>query len=136
MSVEFLDTNVLIYANDGGAGTKQDQSIKLVSRLAERTNGAVSVQVLAEFYSVATKKLRMSSEEAEEVISDLGVWTVHRPGHSDLLKASKLHRKYKISWWDALIVNSAIELGCSVLWTEDLNDGQQFGGVSVKNPFQ
>lgn len=78
----------------------------------------------------------MKSEEAEEVISDLGAWIVHRPGHADLLKASRLHRRYKISWWDALVLNSAIELGCSVLWTEDLADGQRYGSVIVRNPFR
>jgi len=136
MSVEFIDTNVLVYAHEGGAGAKHDRAVDLLARLFEDANGALSIQVLSEFYSVATKKLAMKSEETEEVISDLGAWIVHRPGHADLLKASRLHRRYKISWWDALVLNSAIEVGCSVLWTEDLADGQRYGSVIVRNPFR
>jgi predicted nucleic acid-binding protein len=136
MSVEFIDTNVLIYAHDRGTRAKHDRAVDLLSRLFDDATGALSIQILSEFYAAATKKLAMKSEEAEEVISDLGAWTIHRPGHGDLLKASRLHRRYKLSWWDALMLNSAIELGCSVLWTEDLADGQRYGSLLVRNPFR
>jgi predicted nucleic acid-binding protein len=78
----------------------------------------------------------MKSEEAEEAITDLSSWSIHRPGHADILKAIRLLRRYKTSWWDALVINSAIELGCSVLWSEDLNDGQRFGTLTVRSPFR
>ena len=136
MSVEFVDANVLIYANDGGAGAKHVKAKDLVERLIEEGAGALSIQVLAEFYSVATRKLSRTSAEAEAVIRDLGGWTIHRPAHADLLKAAQLHRRYKLTWWDALILNSAIELGCSVLWTENFSDGRRFGPVTVRNPFR
>ena len=136
MSVEFVDTNVLIYAHDGGAGVKHDKAVDLLTRLFEEASGALSVQVLSEFYAAATKKLAMRSEEAEDVIRDLGVWSIHSAGHADLLKAAQLHRRYKIAWWDAMVINSAIELGCPVLWTEDLSDGQRYGTVTVRNPFR
>lgn len=135
MSAEFVDTNILVYAHDGGAGAKHQRSVELVTRLFEEGSGGLSIQVLCEFYSAATKKLRMKAEEAEAVVDDLAGWTIHRPGHSDVIRAARLHRRYKIGWWDALIVNSAIELGCSALWTEDLNDGQHYAGVIVRNPF-
>jgi predicted nucleic acid-binding protein len=92
--------------------------------------------VLSEFYSAATRRLGIKSHEAEEIIRDLSGWTIHRPGHADLLKAAQLHRRHKIAWWDALIVNSARELGCTVLWTEDLSDRQRYGSVTVQNPFR
>lgn len=136
MSAEFIDTNVLIYAHDGGAGAKHARAVELLARLFEEANGALSVQVLSEFYSAASKKLAMESREIEDVISDLGVWLIHCPSHADLLKASQFHRRYKIAWWDAMIVNSATELGCTVLWTEDLNDGQRYGTVTIRNPFR
>ena len=135
MSVEFVDTNVLIYAHDGGAGKKHDRSVQLLSRLVEDGAGALSIQVLAEFYAAATKKLGISSQEAEEILADLGGWIIHRPGHADLLRAARFQRRYKMSWWDALVVNSAVELGCGVLWSEDLADGQRYGSVTVRNPF-
>ena len=86
--------------------------------------------------SAATGKLGIKSREAGEIVRDLGGWTIHRPGHGDLLKAAQLHNRHKIAWWDALIVNSAIELGCQILWTEDLPDGQRYGSVTVRHPFR
>jgi predicted nucleic acid-binding protein len=136
MSVEFVDTNVLVYAHDSTAGRKRAAAADLLSRLFAESMGAVSIQVLAEFYSVCTRKLRMEAAEADAILTDLGVWTIHRPRHRDLIQASRLHRLHRIGWWDAMIVTSAIELGCAILWTEDLADGQRFGGLTVRNPFR
>ncbi len=77
----------------------------------------------------------MNSQVAEEIVSDLHVWPLHRPTHADIITAIQLHHRYAISWWDALIVNSATELGCRILWSEDLSHGQQYGSVTVRNPF-
>jgi predicted nucleic acid-binding protein len=135
MSVEFVDTNVLVYAHDSTAGEKHEKSVKLLTRLVEDSVGALSVQVLCEFYSAATKKLARTGQEAEEIIADLAIWTIHRPGHPDVVRATRLHRRYGIGWWDALIINSAIELGCDILWSEDMGDGQRYGNVTVRNPY-
>lgn len=70
------------------------------------------------------------------MLGDLANWSVHRPTQADLLKASRLHRRYQIAWWGALIVQSATDLDCSVLWTEDLRDGQRYGAVTARNPFR
>lgn len=136
MSAEFVDTNVLVYAHDGSAGRKHSASVDLLTRLFDEQTGALSVQVLAEFYVIATRKLGIHADEAEQIIGDLRSWTIHRLGHSDLIQASRLHRRHKLSWWDALVVQSALELGCRVLWTEDLNHGQQIGDVTIQNPFR
>jgi predicted nucleic acid-binding protein len=135
MSVEFVDTNVLIYAHDRSTGRKHEKAVDLLSRLFAERARAISTQVLIEFYSAATRKLKFKSAEAEEVLIDMAAWAIHRPGHDDLIRAARLHRRYNISWWDALIVNSAMELGCDVLWTEDLSHGQRYGAVTVRNPF-
>jgi len=136
MSVEFVDTNLLVYAHDGGAGRKHGQAVELLARLFEEGTGALSIQVLAEFYAAATRKLGMTSAEAEAVIGDLGSWIIHRPAHADLLKAAQLERRYQLGWWDALILTSAIELGCNVLWTEGFSDGRRLGPLTVRNPFR
>lgn len=135
MSAEFVDTNILVYAHDGGAGKKHERSVELLTRLLEHEAGALSIQVLSEFYSAATKKLGITSQQAEEILIDLGGWIIHRPSHADLIRAAHLQRRYRIAWWDALVVNSAAEVGCNVLWSEDLADGQRFRGVTVRNPF-
>jgi predicted nucleic acid-binding protein len=136
MSAEFVDTNILVYAHDGAAGDKHTTSVELLTRLFEDQNGALSVQVLAEFYSVAVKKLAMKPQQAEDAIADLASWTIHRPGHADLIRASRLYRRHKVSWWDALVINSAIELGCGTMWSEDVAHGQRYSTVTVRNPFR
>ena len=93
MNVEFIDTNILIYAQDSGMGAKQRLAVDLVERLARQKNGALSTQVLAEFYNIATRKLRMSGDEAEETVRDLAGWKIHRPTHSDMVTAIGLQRR-------------------------------------------
>jgi predicted nucleic acid-binding protein len=132
---EFVDTNILVYAHDSGAGRKYKVSMDLLGRLFAQRSGAISIQVLLEFYYAALKKLPLRSEDAEQVIFDLQTWTIHRPAHADVLRACRIQREFGANWWDAQIVNSATELGCNILWTEDLNDGQEYGPVTVRNPF-
>jgi predicted nucleic acid-binding protein len=136
MNVEFVDTNILVYAHDGGAGAKYRKSVELLTRLFDSGSGALSVQVLSEFYSVATRKLGIPGAEAEQIIADLGAWAIHSPSHAGLLKACALQRRYKLSWWDALVIQSALETDSRILWTEDLKDGQQFGSLTICNPFR
>lgn len=135
MIVEFIDTNILIYAEDSGMGIKHKIAVDLVARLANQNTGAISTQVLAEYFNSATKKLRMSSEDAEATIRDLSSWAIHRPSHASLLSAIALQRRHQLSWWDAMILNSAIESGAAILWSEDFNTGQNFGQIVVRNPF-
>ena len=135
MSDEFVDTNILVYAHSGDDATKRDIAAALLDRLFQEGSGVLSTQVLIEFYWVLTRKLKVSSEQAEQILADLGQWTIHRPDHSDLLAAARLQRRHQISWWDALIVQSAQALDCGVLWTEDLGDSRRFGSVTVRNPF-
>ncbi len=136
MSVrEFVDTNILIYAFDLTAGEKRDVAATLVARLWSERAGCVSFQVLQELYVTTTKKLGMAPKDAAAQIHHLGRWTLHRPRLDDILQAIDLHRTKKISFWDAMIVRSAMSLDCSVLWSEDLSDGQQFEGVTIRNPF-
>ena len=133
---EFVDTNILLYAYDAGAILKQNISIELLERLSRDGVGALSVQVLVEFYSNATRKFRMSSSSVEEAIEDFSAWRVHRPDYSSVIDAIHLQRGNKLSWLDAMILNSALESGCSVLWTEDFNDGQRFGDLVIRNPYK
>jgi len=136
MGLEFADTNILIYAHDSSAGAKLLTSRSLIRRLTENHEGAVSTQILAEFYATITRKYAMRKEDAASLVADFGIWTIHRLAHSDLMAATQLHRTYKISWWDALVLQSAQALGCEILWTEDLSHNQRYGTVTVRNPFR
>jgi predicted nucleic acid-binding protein len=132
---EFVDTNILIYAFDLTAGEKRQKAAALVERLWSEHTGCVSLQVLQEFYVTATRKLRMPSGDALAQVERLGHWTIHRPALNDVLQAIQLHRAKKISFWDAMIVHSAMHSGCALVWSEDLSDGQRWESLVVRNPF-
>ena len=114
---------------------KHQIAVDLVANLARQDTGALSTQVLAEYYNAATKKVHLTSEEAEETIRDLYCWKIHQPSHADIVNSIRLQRRYRLSWWDAMIINSAIESGAGILWSEDLNNGQDFGTLVIRNPF-
>jgi predicted nucleic acid-binding protein len=136
MSAEFVDTNILIYAYDSTAGDKQHQAIELIARLAEDDAAAISTQVLIEFYSAIGKKFRDRDIDPDSLTQNWIRWMkVHRLDVTDIFRAAGLQRKFQISWFDALILNSALELGCSTLWTEDFNHGQRYSSLTVRNPF-
>ena len=134
---QFVDTNVLIYAHDVSAGDKRTRAQELVRRLWDSGDGCLSVQVLQEFYVNVTQKVAqpLSPERAARIIADLATWQIYRPGIQDVLDAIDLQCRQRISFWDAMVVSSAIQLGCRCIWSEDLNPGQVYDGVTVVNPF-
>lgn len=136
--LQFVDTNVLVYAHDSSAGPKHARAKDLLTELWESRTGCLSIQVLQEFYVTVTRKVGrpLPPETAAQIIADLSAWEVHRPGVSDVLEAMSLQGRYGLSFWDAMIVTSAGQLGCHRLWSEDLNPGQHYGEVRVANPFQ
>jgi predicted nucleic acid-binding protein len=136
-NLQFVDTNVLIYAHDVSAGQKHTRARELLQSLWQSEEGCLSIQVLQEFYVNVTQKVArpLTPEVAGQIIADLAVWQVHRPGLEDVLDAIRLQTWYQVSFWDAMIIASAIQLGCPTLWSEDLNAGQTYGGVTVLSPF-
>ena len=134
---QFLDTNVLIYAHDSTSGDKQEKANALLQELWRSGMGCLSMQVLQEFYVNVTRKIAspLTPELAIKIIVALSAWQVHSPKVSDLIDAIKLQSKHQISFWDAMILISARQLGCQVLWSEDLNAGQKYEGIEVRNPF-
>lgn len=134
---QFVDTNVLIYAHDVSAGAKHERAMALLKELWQTQTGCLSTQVLQEFYVNVTRKIAkpLPPSVASEIIADLAVWEVHRPGVNDILEAIALQSRHQLSFWDAMILISAQQLGCETVWSEDLNAGQEFGGTVVRNPF-
>ncbi len=134
---EFIDTNILIYAHDVSAGGKHTAAKQLVQRIWETGSGCLSVQVLQEFYVVITRKVAnpVTPEMAAEIIRDLGYWHICSPTVDDLLGAIDLQQRYRTSFWDAMVIQTAACMDCRVLWSEDLANDQVYGAVRVKNPF-
>lgn len=134
---EFVDSNVLVYAYDVSAGKKKAAAEQLIARLWEAGSGCLSVQVLQEFFVTVTVKVAetVPVDDAADRVREFGTWNVFTPGVDDVLRAIALHKKAKLTFWDAMVVHAAAEMGCDVLWTEDLNDGQLIAGVRIRNPF-
>jgi predicted nucleic acid-binding protein len=132
--LEFVDTNILIYAYDRSAGARHERARDLVAELWKARRGCLSVQVLQEFYVVGVRKLiQITPSDLQVIVSDLALWSVHEPSATDVLAAVEIHQRYQVSFWDAMILQSAGQAGCSVVWSEDLNPGQSYQGVRVMN---
>ena len=134
----FVDTNILVYLQDGSDPVRQSRAEGWITFLADRRLARISFQVLQELYATLTRKLepRFEVEEAKEIVRELSVW---QPVVVDLVvleKAWFLQQRYSLSWWDALIVAAAQTCECSTLLTEDLQHNQVFGPIRVVNPFR
>jgi predicted nucleic acid-binding protein len=136
--MQFVDTNVLVYAHDSSAGGKHKQAKALVQELWHTGMGCLSVQVLQEFYVTVTQKVKypLELDVAAGIVENLSFWKIYVPDSRDVLGAIDLKQHYMISFWDAMIVWSAAQLDCRILWSEDLNSGQVCEGVRLANPFE
>ena len=134
---EFVDANILVYAFDSSAEAKQATAARLLQRLWDDGTGCVSIQVLQEFFVTITRKVPepLPVDEASDRVREFAAWKVFSPTTNDVLTAITLHVRAKINFWDAMIVQAATELGCDVLWSEDLKDQEIMRGVRIANPF-
>ena len=134
---EFVDANVLVCAFDLSAKSKQAAAAQVLERLWESGTGCLSVQVLQEFFVTVTRKVArpLSIDEAADRVREFAAWKVFAPAAGDVVAAIALHKQAQINFWDAMVVQAAAELGCDVLWTEDLSDAQVLRGVRIRDPF-
>ena len=132
----FFDTNVLIYADDKAAPAKQRRALELVAEHRRAGTGVVSLQVLQEYFVTVTRKLKVDARIARRKVELLAEFDVATPEVADILAAIDLHRLHGMSFWDALVLRSAQQSGCSVLLTEDMQDAREMDGVRIVNPFQ
>ena len=133
----FVDTKILVYAEDSDAGEKRGRARDLIVGLWDSQDGVVSVQVLQEFYVTVTRKLtrKMPSKKATAIVEEYLAWKVIDNTTDLFQSALRLHNEARLSLWDALIVEAALDAGCERLYTEDLNPGQRFSSLVVVNPF-
>ena len=134
----FFDTNILVYLFDASAPAKQQRARKLLDRHTRAGETLLSTQVLQEFYVAVTRKLATTLEPdvAFAAVKDLAVMPTVRVDVPLILSAIQLSRQHQLSFWDALIVRSAIEGGASTLYSEDLQHGQAFETLMVENPMR
>ncbi len=132
----FVDTNILVYAHDRSAGEKHHRARALVEQLWHSGEGVLSTQVLQELCVNLRRKSNrpLSSDEMIRLIEDYLSWEVVVNSPDSAVQALQLEARYKVSFWDALILHAAETAGAAVLYSEDLATGQRYGSTRVINP--
>ena len=131
----FFDTNILLYLYGGTDRGKQARAKELFRQHARSGRLLLSTQVVQEFYAAGSRKLCMPRRELREAAAALLDLPLVAVGAAEIVSAMHAEERYQISFWDALILAAAESGGAGVLYTEDLNDRQQYGTVLVRNPF-
>jgi predicted nucleic acid-binding protein len=133
----FIDTNIIIYAYDVTAGKKHKTAGIILVDLWNSGLGVISTQVLQEFFVNVVQKIPkpISKQQAKEIVRDLLKWQVVINTGDSIIEAIDICSKPGYSFWDSMIIEAAIKGGAAVLLSEDLQDGQVIGGVTIKNPF-
>lgn len=132
----FVDTNILIYAHDRSAGTKHQRARQAIERLWTTGQGVLSTQILQELCINLRRKVArpLPVDEVRRLIQDYLSWEVVVNSPEAVLHALDIEVRYKISFWDALVLQAAEQSGAAVLYSEDLAAGQKYGPVQVMNP--
>lgn len=133
----FVDTNVFVYARDPRDAAKQARAEDWIARLWRDGSGRTSIQVLSEYYFIVTRKLipRVSPDEAWDDTRTLLTWEPLPVDAALLTRAREIEQRWRLSWWDSMVVAAAQVQGCALLLTEDLQDGAAYAGVTVRSPF-
>ena len=130
-----LDANVLVYAVDSGDARRHRAALRIVAAAAAH-DCVLTLQALAEFYFVVTRKGKLSSAAARSQTEELrNVFPIVLPGARTLNAAMRLSDAHRIGFWDSMLIAVAREAGVEILLTEDLQDGQDFDGLRCFNPF-
>lgn len=132
----FVDTNVLVYAHDRTTGVKHERAQALIEQLWNSGNGVLSTQVLQELCINLRRKAQnpLPLDEVRLLIREYSTWEVVTNTAESVLRALDIEIRYKTSFWDALILQAAEEVGASILYSEDLAAGQRYGTIQVVNP--
>jgi predicted nucleic acid-binding protein len=134
----FVDTNILLYSRDASEPEKQAVAAARLDELWETHSGCISVQVLNEYFVNATRKLvpGLPPEEAWDDVEALSAWEPLALDMQVLTRAYAVQHRYRLSWWDSLIIAGAEATGCTRILSEDLGDGSCYFGITVENPFK
>jgi predicted nucleic acid-binding protein len=134
----FLDTNIFVYSFDQSAPAKARRAAQLIREALTTQKGVISYQVVQEFFNVALKRFSKPMQAADAGQYLVAVFRPLLAVHSSqalYAEALFLHAQSGLSWYDSLIVSAAIQARCEILFSEDLQHGQRFGSLEVRNPF-
>ncbi len=132
----FVDTNILIYAHDTSAGPKHARAGQLIEKLWDTGEGVLSTQVLQELCVNLRRKVAKppSVDDLRRLVQDYLSWEIVVNSPQSVIQALEIEVRYKVSYWDALVIQAAETSGATILYSEDLSDGQRYGAVQVVNP--
>jgi len=134
MKKKFIDTNLIVYANDSRDPERQHKAIALIQALMEKGNGVISSQVLQEYANTALVKLNQQHTIVLRQLVLLESFEVVLLTPALIRRAIEIRSAYNISFWDACIISAAESAGCDTLYSEDLNAGQYYSGIKLSNP--
>ena len=134
----FVDTNILVYARDKSESEKQPLAREGMEHLWKTQQERISMQVPQEYYQVVTRRLQpgLKRSIAHEDIRDLMAWSPVAIDRQVLEHARAAEERFRLSWWNALIVGAARQAGCRYLLSEDLQNGQDLDGLTIVDPFR
>ena len=130
-----VDTNVLLYAEDGDAGIKHERARDVIRELMAADELVLSTQILQEFFAAGTRKLKIPHDDMRAQVERYARLDVVIVRPEIILAAIDLHRARSISFWDALVVKAASVAGCRRVLSEDMQHGEVLDGVRIENPF-
>jgi predicted nucleic acid-binding protein len=131
----FFDTNIVVYAHDRSAGSKRDHAAALIEAHVRSATLVVSTQVLIESYNALLRAALLDREAALAIVEVLADEHVVSTDAALVLRAIRLSHQHRLSHWDSLIVQAALDAGCGILYSEDMQAGQRFGDLEIVNPF-
>jgi predicted nucleic acid-binding protein len=131
----FFDSNVIVYAHDRRAGLKQQRAAELLDAHARSGTLVVGTQVLIESYNALLLGALLTRDGALAVVETLARANVVPADAASVLRGLRLAQRHQLSHWDGLVVQAALDAGCTTLFSEDLQAGQHFGDLEVVNPF-
>ncbi len=133
----FVDTNVLVYMRDSTETEKQPKAEKWLAQLWANENGRISTQILNEYYVTVTQRLKpgITKERARADLRALSVWRPLEMSTALIKSAWGVQDLYGYSWWDTLVITSALSLDCTYLLSEDMQHDQRIGQLTIINPF-
>src|SRR5208337_1549112 len=134
----FLDTNIFVYSFDQNAVAKAQRAVQLIREALTTQKGVISYQVVQEFFNVALKRFSQPMQAADAGQYLVAVFRPLLAVHSSQALYAEglfLHARNGLAWYDSLIVSAAIQARCEILFSEDLQHGQRFGSLQVRNPF-
>jgi predicted nucleic acid-binding protein len=134
----FFDTNVLVYIFDSSAPNKRIRALQLLEQAIKAGLAVLSTQVLQEFFVTVTRKLPvpLTNEQAKRAVQDFARLPVVQVDPEIILNAIDTMQRYRLSFWDSLIIQAAFRSGATVIYSEDLQPGQTIETIRVENPFQ